>query len=75
MSLRRKIALWLCPELGDAEERLLACRAGWSKQHQAVAEHEGVAFVNFEQDYQGLQRSEAREMLKLTGEDKHFNLD
>ncbi|MGF6212344.1 hypothetical protein ABIE32_002215 [Comamonas sp. 4034] len=75
MSLRRKIALWLCPELGEAEARLLACRAGWSKQHQAATEHEGIAFVNFEQDYQGLQRSEAREMLMLTGEDRYYNLD
>ena len=75
MSLRRKIALWLCPDLGDAEARLLACRSGWSKQHNATSEHEGIDFVNFERDYQGLERSEAREMLKLTGDDKYYNLD
>lgn len=75
MSLRRKIALWLCPELGEAEDRLHACRAGWSRQHNAASEHEGISFVNFERDYRGLERSEALEMLKLTGEDKYYNLD
>jgi len=47
MTIRRKIALWLCPQLG---EQLSACRTAWAKHMQLAINHEGIDFLHGYQD-------------------------
>lgn len=64
MSIRKKLALWLCPELG---EQLSACRTAWAKHCLSVSGSEGTDFLNLDEMTEP-ERAEAELMQQAVAE-------